>query len=358
MFNASIVTSGLLGLVGYRQPFDPSFPILDASNLLSRSGLIANDSSFAKLEYLLDTQDFADISTAEFNTFLQNKQKESIINVCNAVFNESSYIDKQVLYKNAFNKIETETLPDGFVGFEIRVTSEKNVAFELTRILLDFEGAGDIELLLFNTAQKAPLFTKVITINTDHVAVNLDFVIDNSGDTYKGEYYLGYLTNYVGIGTLKPYKRNFNNGDVPSIITFMNLERGAFPGMNANILPDLNDWDGNSNSTGLNPDITVYFDYTELILNNERLFQTAINYDMQINVLSEIANSLRSNRTQRIGKDGIGRIKSEINGLHTDAINIPGLRPTLLSEIKIIKKEIKSIKEGYFGERAWIETMI
>ena len=189
MFNISIVTTGLLGLVGYRQPFDPAFTTLNAANLTSRSGLIVNDAAFAKLEYLKDAQDFDAISDVDFNTFLQNKQKESIINVCNAVFNESVYIDKQVLYKNAFNKVDTETLPDGFVCFEIEVTQKKNVAFEIKRILLDFDGTGDIELLLFNTAQKAPLFTKVITITSDHQAEELGWVIDNLVDTYKGEYY-------------------------------------------------------------------------------------------------------------------------------------------------------------------------
>lgn len=359
MFNTSIVTAGLLGLVGFRQPFNPDLPTLDAANLTSRSGLIINDAAFAKLDYLIDSQDFTDITDVQFNTFLQNKQKESIINVCNAVFNESVYIDKQVLYKNAFNKVETEILPDGFICFEIEVSSKKNVAFEIKRMLLDFDGAGDIELLLFNTAQKAPLFTKVITISSDHQVEELNWVIDNSGDTYKGEYYLGYLSNFAGIGTLKPFKKNFNKGDVQSIITYMDFERGLFAGMSTNVLPDLNDFTGNSNSTGLNPDVSVYFDYTELIINNQRLFATAINYDMQINILSEVANSIRSNRNQRLGKENFTIIMANIEGQSSDVgISITGLRPQLKGFINTIKKEIKSLKEGYFGERAYIETMI
>jgi hypothetical protein len=359
MFNTPIVTTGLLGQVGYRQPLDPGFPILDEDNLTSKSGLIVNDNSFAKLEYLHDGQDYKDINTAQFNTYLKNKQKQSIVNVCNAVFNQSGYIDKQILFKNAFNKVDTETLPDGFVGFRIRVDSKKNIAFKIKRILLDFEGSGDIELLLFNTSQKDPLLSKVITIGSDHENITLDWVSDNSGDTYKGDYYLGYLTNYVGIGTLKPYDKDHNAGNIMSVITHLFIDRGVFPGMSANILPDLDDWDGMSETTGLNPDITVYDDFTELIINNDFLFANAINYDMQINVLSEIGSSIRSNRNTRVGKDMLSRIQLEIEGQsEAQGIKVTGLRPQLYKSLGILKKEIDSLQKGYFGERAYIETMV
>ncbi|MCH6575171.1 MAG: hypothetical protein IH795_08205, partial [Bacteroidetes bacterium] len=264
MFEAPIVTTGLLGLVGYRQPFDPAFPVLNAANLTTRSGLIANDNAFAKLQYLLDAQDFSGINEAEFNTFLENRQKQSIINVCNAVFSGSSYIDKQILYKNALNKIDTETLPDGFVGFEIKVSGKKNVAFKIKRVLLDFEGSGSIELLLFNTSQKAAIFAKTIAITSDHQAEQLDLIVDNSGDIYKGDYYFGYLSNFAGIGTLKPFKRDYELSDVLSIITYLNVERGFFPEQSTDVLGDLDNWTTIEIVNGLNPDITVYFDYTEL----------------------------------------------------------------------------------------------
>ena len=358
MFNNSIVTTGLLGLVGFRQPFDPALPILDTANKTTKSGLIVNSMPFAKIEYLYSCQDYASISEVQFNEYLQNLQKQSIINVCNAVFNEGSYIDKQILYKNAFNKIETETLPDGFVGFKIQVDSKKNVAFIIKRILLDFEGAGDIELLLFNMSQKAPIKTKAITISSDHVVVNLDWIVDNSGDTYKGDYYLGYLTNYGSIGTLKPYNKDFNAGNIRSVITHLCITKVLADGMSANALPDLNDFDGLSQTTGLNPDITVYDDYTELIVNNDLLFSTAIQYDMQISIMDEVANSIRSNKTERLGKDSLVRIKAEIEGLKTESVNITGLRPVLLGEIKKIKKNILATKNKYFGGGVKVDTMM
>ena len=359
MFNTSIVTAGLLGLVGFRQPFDPVFAIIDANNLGSESGLFVNDNSFAKIEYLKDSQDYAKISDAQFNELLVNQQKQSITNVCNAVFNDSSYIDKQVLFANTFNKIDLELLPIGFVGYKIEVGLEKNIAFEINRVLLDFDGSGDIELLLFNTAQKAPIKSQVISIATDHEAFALNWVVDNSGSTYKGDYYLGYLSDYAGIGTLKPYKRDYNKGDIKSNITYLTITRGLFLNQTTNILQDLEDWDNSEISNGVNPDITVFEDFTELILNNKRLFANAINYDMQLNVLAEIDSSIRSNRNKRVGESMLARIQLEIEGQSAEnGIKVTGLRPQLYKSLGVLRKEIKSLTEGYFGKRGMVITMM
>ena len=56
-------------------------------------------------------------------------------------------------------------------------------------------------------------------------------------------------------------------------------------GHNTNTLFDLTTTDGNSLATGLNPDITVFEDYTDLILNNKKLLSYAILLDMQIKMI-------------------------------------------------------------------------
>lgn len=357
MFNPAKI-SALKGIVGWRQPFNPDFAILDATNLASRSGYFVDDNPMAKIETLKASQDFSDISDANFNILLQNMQESSINNVCNAVFNDIVYIDKQVLFKNASKKVNTVTLPDGFVGYEVKVTSQKNVAFEIKRVLLDFQGGGDIELLLFNTAQESsPIFSKIINITSTHQAEDLSWVVDNSGDTYKGDYYFGYLSNYVDIGTLKPFERDFELGNVQSIITGMSLEKGFFSGLSTNTLPDLEDWDGLSEDVGLNPDITVHEDFTELIINNERLFARAIQIDMQIAVLREILSSIRSNKDQRRGDFNALRLIQEINGANGDEFRIPGLVPALNGYISTIKKEFKKLKSGYLPTGITVTTI-
>jgi hypothetical protein len=359
MFNPTKISGILRGLVGFRQPFKPDLPVLDSENLTSRSGLIVNEHAMAKIEYLYDCQDYAEISDLDFNTYLKQKQDQSIIDVCSAVFKQPVFIDRQVLYKNAINKgTGLESLPDGFVGYKIVPSSTKNLAFEIKRCLLEFDGAGDIELVLFNTSQKAPLFSQVVTISSDLQEIVLDWRLDNTDSIYKGEYYFGYLTNYVDIGTVVPFKREYENAIIESCIDELWIERGGFSGMNTNELPNLEDWDGLSETTGLNPDVTVFDDYTDLIINNEFLFSKAIQLNMQIAVLEEIANSIRANRNTRIGESHLVRILQEIEGQSGDnVVKISGLRPKLYGALNSLKKEIKKLQRGYFGDGLYNETL-
>jgi len=353
VFQVTKIQDALYKLVGLRQPFSPDLPVLDADNLTSRSGYIVNDNPLVKLDYLKDSQDFVDISDTQFNTLLRNMQRDSISSIANVVFNDADYIDRNLLFKNAMNKVDVSVLPDGFVGWRIEVDDKKNVAFEITRILLNFQGTGDFKLLLFNTSKDIPLFEKVITISSTHQEVQLNFVIDNSADTYKGEYYLGYLT--AGL-TIQPFDREFENADIKSNITHLHFERIEVVGHNTETLWDIDDNDGLSDDIGLNPDITVYEDFTDLIVQNEKLFAEAINLDFQISFLSTYTSSLRSNRNERKAMDLINRVLLEINGQFGER-RIIGLKDQLFRSITQIKEEVKKLKEGYFSEGIFVSTI-
>lgn len=345
MFNATKIQTALYGLVGFRNPFNPDYQKLDVDNTASRSGLFVTDNDFCKVEHIYDSQDYQGVSDANFNLFVKRKQQDSIVNVCSAVFNSAVFIDRQLLYKNAQNKIATENLPTGFVGYRIKVESEKNIAFSIKRIILDFDGTGDIKLLLFNTAKKAPIKTKDITITTDHEEVVLDWYIDNSDGYYKGEFYLGYINDGL---TVNPFKRDYENSNLISLISFMCFEPIIIKNHVTELLWDLTTYEGLSECTGLNPDITVYNDYTDLIVNNENLFAKAIATDLIISCLSVIVASMRSNRTERNGDLMIQKIITEIEGQKGEGVlTIYGLRPALFKYIGSIKKEIEKLQNGY-----------
>jgi hypothetical protein len=355
MFNVSKIQSGLYGVVGLRQPHNPDYQKLDSANQISRSGYFITDNSSIKIEHIYDSVDFKGLTDAEFNTFLKQKQEESIVSVCNQVFNRSSYIDRDLLYKYAQNKVATDILSNGFVGHEIKVSKEKNISFEITRVLLDFSTTGTLELALFNTALETPIFSKSIVITDKHQVEKLNWRVDNSGDTYKGDYYFGYVTD----GTLIPYARDFENSIVESNITHLNIERVAVPNHTGTNIFDLTKVESLSEVTGLNPDITVFEDYTDLILQNEMLFANAINLDFQINILSNYSNSLRSNRNERKSDGLVLKILQEIEGQQGDGlVTITGLRPQLLRSIKNIKSEVDSLIKGYFGGKLSTITMI
>jgi hypothetical protein len=349
MFNVSKIQDSLSGLVGFTQPFNPEYAIVNAENLASESGYFVNSNPFAKIEYIKDCQDYAEISDTNFNVVLSDIIKNSAMNVVNQVFSKPSYIDRQLLYKYALNKTETDTLPNGFVGYRLEIDDTKSVAFKISRILLDFDGAGDIELMLFNSSKKEPLFTETVTISSDHQEVVLDWELNDTNTIYKGEYYVGYIKS--ASTTVQPFKRDFENAEIMSYVTHLDIERISVPNHSTNVLFDLNKTASLDAETGLNLDITVYDDFTDLVIQNRFLFARAIHISAVINCLQIYMSSLRSNRNERQAEQLYNKVLLEVEGTKSgdNIISVKGLRPQLLSEISEIKKEIAKLKEGYLG---------
>jgi hypothetical protein len=344
MIDITKIQTALSGLVGFKQPYNPDYAIVDSTNQASSSGYYITDNPYAKIEYIKDNQDYVDISTTDFNSLLTDIKKSSVASVCNQVFSDYDFIDRTLLFKNASNKIEVETLPIGFVGYRIRATGQKNVAFKISRVLLDFQGTGSFTLLLWNTAKKTAIQSKVITITTDHQEVVLDWVIDNTDTTYKGEYYIGYINNSL---TVTPYKREWNSGNVLSNPTYLQVERVKVPNHLTTTLFDLDDVDGLSEDSGLNFDISVYEDYTDFIINNKIIFARAIQIEGIIGCIQLYVSSLRSNSTQSQSAQLYEKLMIELKGTGSESIvKVIGLENQLLGEIASIRTEIGKLKKG------------
>ena len=344
MINITKIQTALSGLVGFKQPYNPDYAIVDSTNQASSSGYYITDNPYAKIEYIKDNQDYVDISTTDFNSLLTGIKKSAVSSVCNQVFSDYDFIDRTLLFKNASNKVSVETLPTGFVGYRIRVISHKNVAFKISRVLLDFQGTGSFTLLLWNTAKKAAIQSKVITITTDHQEVTLDWVVDNTDTTYKGEYYIGYIANSL---TVTPYKRDWNAGNLLSSPTYLQVERVKVVNHLTTTLFNLDNVDGLSEDSGLNLDITVYEDYTDFIINNKSLFARAVQIDAIISCIQLYVSSLRSNSNQSQSTQLYEKLMIELKGTGSESIvKVIGLENQLLGEIASIRTEIGKLKKG------------
>lgn len=357
MFNTTIVETALLGIVGWKQPNNPDYAIIDAPNLLSTSGYFVNDIPLAKIEYFKESQDYIEISDSNFNELLRTAQKSSITSICNQVFNTEDFRDRNAFYRHANNNVDAEILNDGFVGWKLEVTREKNVAFEITRVILDFKSnfPNDIILQLFNTGDPNPIHTKTISVTEQHEEIELNWEVDNSGDTYKGDYYIGYVKS---ASTPVPFKRNYNNSNILSEIDSLRITPIEVTGHTGATLFDLDDIDGFSDNIGINPDIIVYDDYTDFIKRNKRLFGRAIQLDMAVRIMDIVATSLRVNRDQNIADDIQVRILQNLNGVDAESgkLKVLSLRDQLLGEVSMIKSEIEKLRQGYFGGRIMVAT--
>ena len=357
MFVKTTLENDVYGIVGLRQPNNPAYAVLDADNIASTSGYFVTDLPLVKVEFFKDSQDYDAISDAAFNTLLADIQKSAITSVCNLVFNTEDFIDRNLFYKNANNNVDAEVLDDGFVGFRLELANKKNIAFEITRVVLDFQSQfSDITLYLFNTGDPNPIQTKVITISEQHQVEELGWVVDNTGDTYKGDFYIGY--NKDGSSPI-PFKRDYQNANVLSTISDVHIFPTQVKGHATGVLFDLDDEDGLSENIGVNPDILIYNDYTDFIIQNKRLFATAIYLQMGIFLINETISSLRSNRNQRIGDDVIVRMIQTLDGVDAESgkLKIVGLKSQLTGEIKQLKREVQKLILGYEGGRLQVETL-
>lgn len=352
MINISKIQTKLVGLVGFRQPYNPLYAILDSDNISSRSGLYVTDNEFVKVEFIKDGNDYNDISNANFNTYLKNKQKDAITNVVNAVFTKPDYIDRGLVYKKTSNKVNTVTLPNGFVGYRLEL-EEENTALHIKRVLLDFEGTGDVKILLFNSSQKAVYLTKTVAISSDHQEVVLDWVLDNTDGLHSGEWYIGYNTSGLSV---KPYARDYNDASIMTEYKELCYYPIYVSGHNTETLFDLQKIDGLSDCNGLNLDITICNDYTDLVINNELLFSRAVLYSFQISLLQVVIASARSNRNERLGNDIITKMLIEIEGANDGTVKKVGLRGMLHGSLNKIREEIEKLENGYFGDALMVYT--
>jgi len=344
MINVTKIQTALAGLVGFKQPYNPDYAIVDTDNQLSTSGYYVTDNPYAKIEYIKDNQDYSDISSTEFNLLLKDLKKSSISSICNQVFSDYDFIDRTLLFKNASNKIDVDTLPTGFIGYWVKISKQKNVAFKINRVLLDFQGTGSFTLMLWNTSKKTPIHTKVITITTDHQEVILDWEIDNTDTTYKGDYFIGYIANNL---TVTPYKREWQSGNILSNPTYLDFQRIKVPNHLTSTLFDLNNIEGLSEDTGLNLDVTVYDDYTDFVINNKMLFARAIQIDVIISCIQLYLSSLRSNSNQSQSAQLYEKLMIELKGTSGESIvKVTGLENQLLGNIASIRLEVGKLKKG------------
>jgi hypothetical protein len=351
MFNRNTIADKFFGIVGFDNPTISKYAIVSTSNQLSRSGRKATDSPYCKIPQLFETIEDADTDTAQFNEFLTKLQKQSITDVIDKVLINPAFIDRQMLYQNVSRKVDTEVLPAGFVGYRIRTSRENNVAFEITRCFFEFEGSGEIELLLFSTQSDEPLFRKTITIDSKTVQEPLNWKIDSTGNYFKGDFYLGYLTKDV---TVLPFSRSYQNARIKSNIAHLELTACEVQGVEVAEMFDIDTVRWSTECYGLNFDISVYYDYTDLIIQNERLFAPAIQLQMVINSIQHLLATSRSNRAEIIGREQINLLVAQLEGVDG---SIEGLMPTLKKELFGLNKQIDKLIKGYFATGFTLNTL-
>jgi hypothetical protein len=353
MFDVNLIKQELKGLVGFRQPTNPKFAILDTENQDSKSGLYVTDNPYAKIEYIKANVDYERATNPQLNQILKRMLDTSAINICSQVFNDDDFIDRNHVYSATQNKTEELVLPIGFVGYRINIDSSKNIAFRINRVILELVQAGSLELLVFNSNIKEPIKKIDIIYSSFYHSTSTDLLINDLG-FYKGSFFIGFVND----GSINTYKKNYYDSINKNSLKHLTIINTVIEGYSGTQLFDLDDSEEFSDYCGFNLDITVLEDFTDFIVVNKFLFARAIYLDCIISCLNTYAATLRSNGDERSSSELYARIMVEIEGTRPDdnVISIRGLRPQIVYEISQIREQIFKLKDGFFGKGYFVDT--
>jgi hypothetical protein len=331
MFNAADIKDSLLGLVGWDDLNSPQ--PLTAENKESRSGRyfqgFHNSCTLSNIYCLMEKEN---ASETEFNDFLKRLQYSAILNSLNGVFNEDILIEQTLLFNRRGILCPSVDVTGKKVGYRIFPLKDSSYCIILKNISLMFKHDGEINMQLWHSG------IGKIWENEYHVEANKECIFNvNKAIYYSCKEYKGgvfYLCYDYGLEPVEYDICDFNK-------TYL-FRAEPFEGA---VLDDTVTV-GTGKTYGINVEICVYRDFTEIIKLNENTFSTLIGLQVAASCIELALNSSRSNKTERITKEQQSRLYNDLNV----AFSSPEF-PYTTGIKNQIAREIKRIKQNYLPKQ-------
>jgi hypothetical protein len=311
MFRPDEVIGALFTRVGWQQPTEDEYDILEGDNLVSSSGLYFNNYHPAvTVRNLKETNQDAGISNADFNTKLEDFQKSAINRVCQGIFNKDVIIEQVQLYSRDYERnFKTLDNTSKFVGFKIKLCDDYGYSVLLNAISLYFDGVATFNMYCFHSA-KGNVWTKSVTTvaNTETVVNVTDLVLSISKNTQKGGvYYIGYFQDDLGaVNAINDYGADYEDAN---IFSYSGIEADTLTAStydNQTIVQTALNY-------GVNLELTSVNDYTSMIVRNAQAFDEAVALQVACDCIEQIIMSTRSNYTERMTKEFAQQLYNDLN---------------------------------------------
>lgn len=337
MIQVDVLNNIAVGVVGWEQPTHEGRVIVDAVNLASSSGLYyQHGSGLCTVKNIKASIEDEAISDANINTILGNFSKSALARICGKVFNEEDHIDTGLLYKHENKWTEWLTPDTSFVGFEIDMAKRNDLSMIINSLILEFDSVASIKVLLFNSQINAPIDTQsVTTVANSAKYQGVNWSINDL--QYGGKWYIGYLRS--ASDAHKAVKRNFDLATLPTFFSGVGIRPIRVNGWATETMFDPSTIRYESDTYGLNFDISLYKDFTHIVKSNINRFAEAIQLQVCAQVIDLISNSTRSNKVERLTK---ANALIELNGNKYN-----NNFPEHTGVVARLKKEIARLKETY-----------
>lgn len=311
-----------------------------------------------------------------FSEWLEEKTKGSILKAI------SSFWDDKMAGKTGNNILESKAIFNGsgritnleskgvnLVGFEIVPIRANGVTLKIEKIGAQFTGASEIKLYLMHSSQLNPI--KEITLQRTKDSsmewftqedLYLPYISD--GTDAGGSWYIVYDQDSIGTSqaiyhdkdwSARPcYGCSFEETSAYNIWS-QYLEFHPFKVSDFDMSPDLKMWDVSKNmytyttNYGLNFQITLECDITNVVLEQRRTFQNIIGLQMGVDMLREMAYNPNSNinRTQQNFSYSKQEILYELDG-DSQGYKKSGLVWQLSQAMKAVSIDVTSISKVCF----------
>jgi len=353
MYRRDEVIAALFGRVGFRQPIQPGYDILNAENTTSKSKRYFD--GFHAMVTVPNIKEAcngdATISNDQFNEYLKQLQIDCILSVLDGIFDQPEVIEQRMEFDRCDQRPVLMPNVGRFVGREINVAKDPKKAVSINAITLFFNGATTFNVYLFDNVKKAPVKTLEVTTEADNQVIVSpeDWLLTYTSNTSKsGLYFLGYFQD--DLGDVQAYDEQPYNWNCGNCYGVRQIE--------ANVVPSEVDFIRynpfiTTRTQGLNIEFSSLVDFTEMIIRSPQAFDKAIGLQMAAMVVERVIHSQRSNLTQRISEHGAEKLYNDLNqDMATQEMPYSsGLKNQL-------RRELKRLHDNFFPKAKAVSTTI
>lgn len=317
MYNNDRLITELYSLVGWRDEQIEGDSFLSEEIQESISGLYFND-----IHPLMTVENLKSIcpiaikdEKALFNSWLETKTKASITKILERFYSEKmseqrakSVLENKVLFDGTGNLNDLITKTNSLVGFEIIPIKAKGVVLKINKIGLQMKGTGDVTLKLYHSSQPNVIQSKkVVRTNNGGMQwfdVNFELPYLSSAIDAGGSWYLVYdekESEQQAVLTNRDWSNapcTCNHGDYMNYKLWSQyMQIIPFKCADDNFQNRLETY---SLNYGINLQVSVVCDLTDLIIEQKSSFATIISLQVACDILRELIYNanVRINRNE------------------------------------------------------------
>lgn len=365
MFRANELKTGYANLLGWRQDYDPDKQIAGTLTATDSGQFYQDIHPLLTLDNLRAiAPDFADLAAPEYDfyTWLLNKTKASNLNALQRIFTEKladktakNILEQKYLFDGAGRINDSITNTDNLVGLEIVPIRTKGGTLKIERIGMQFKGTGTMNVYIFHSSRKEPIQTIEIVRTRDGGMQwfdQTDLYLPYSGSDIDsgGSWYLCYDQADLpeGMEAIKK-ERDWSKAPCSTCNTYDTQSYRVWSKY-LEIHPFKNDslggtyelWEIDENiytyesNYGINLQVSVECDVTDIFLENKKSFQTVIGLQMAADMIQEFAYNPNYQITRSTQSFTKNELLYELNGNEgNDEHSISGKLRKAIEAIKI-----------------------